>query len=457
MSKKERQENFIKQPELTESAKEAILQKSFILGEWPEEKWWEVFHSQELSLLIETALNKNPTIQAIEQRVCFAKQEAIVKGGKLFPLISFDAKDSIGWFSKWGLYRTLNPNIPTNGNDIDLGISFSYEFDFWNQYKNIYKAAKFRAQSDYAQSKEVELIISTSLAQAYFALKTNLTRKVLYQQLALVRKKYYTLQVLLNKKALLSKIAPTVSKESYLAAEKFVSQIDQEIAVVKHLINILRGAGPDEPLAIDEDQTDFTYNITIPKTLNLDLIARRPDLMAMILKTEALACDVGVAIADFYPNIDLKAFAGFESLIPQYLFNRQSQSYSLTPALHLPIYTAGAIQANIRGKKALYNQAVFEYNALLLKSTQEVSDILSILEDVFQKREFQESIVDQAQLRHKIVTHNYTKGLDNLLQVYETEEQVIVQSLENIALIYAQFASAIKLIKALGGGYNAVE
>ncbi len=454
MSKQERAQNFLKQPQLSSSVKEVINQNQFALGEWPEKKWWAAFQEKELSFLIDMTLDSNPSLQAIKERIGFAKQESIIAGSKLFPLLYFDADDSILWLSKYGVYQTLNPTISPNGNLIDLSLSFTYEFDFWSKYKNLFRAAKFREMMEIAESKQVELIISTALAQTYYALKTNLQRKILYEQLALVRKKYNALQTLLNKKALFSKIPPTISQESYLAALQFVANITDEIAKNKHFINILAGRGPDEKLAIDETCSDFDFKITIPETLNLNLIARRPDLMAAIFRTEALACEVGAAISDFYPNINLKALGGLNTLKSGFLFNPESLQGSITPALSLPIYTAGAIKANVRGKKNLYNQAVFDYNDLLLKSTQEIADLLSFLDAVFKKKDFQSSIVDQAELRYNIISHNYIRGLSDLLEVYMTEEEVILKCLENIELVYAEYLGAIKLIKALGGGYH---
>ncbi len=451
MSKKEQEENILTQPALTVPSKG----NGFAIGEWPEEKWWEVFNSEELSTLIEAALEKNPTILAVKERIKLAEQEAIIARSKLFPFLYFNGADQYTYLSKNGLYHSLNPSLSQNANLIDLGLSFTYEFDFWSKYRNLTRSAYVKAAAKIAESKEVELIISSSLASAYFSLRTNLQKKILYEQLASVRKKFAKLQSLLNKKALLSKIPLTHSEESYLAAKKMVSQIDQEVITNKHLINILGGLGPDHTLAIDETCTTFCYTIEIPDTLNFELVARRPDVMAATLRAKALAFEVGAAISDFYPNINLTALLGFESLVASKLFNiATGGTVGVTPAFSLPIFTAGAIRANVRGKKALYNQAVFEYNDLLLKSTQEIADTLTLLKSLFQKRADQSLIVDQAELRLKLISKNFTSGLDDLLQVYQSEEELILKNLENIDLIYAQYLSSIKLIKALGGGYN---
>ena len=233
----------------------------------------------------------------------------------------------------------------------------------------------------------MELITTTSVAQAYFALKTNLLRKRLYEELFDVRMASFQLQNLLLDKALLSKLSPLLSEEDVLEAEKLLLSVEEEVETDRHLINILLGRGPDAPLEIEEDWLPpFTYALALPENLSVDLLARRPDLMAQIWRVEALAHEVGAAKADFYPDINLKGFIGLESVLYRLLFKSRSKTAGLQPAIHLPIFTAGEIRANIRAKKAQFDEAVFDYNNLLLRSAQEVADLLILAQTVFEQK-----------------------------------------------------------------------
>ena len=213
LPKDQQTENLLYPPSVQTSVDRSVESGFFTLGDWPEEKWWEIFHSEELNSLIAEALNQNPTIQSIERRVEFARQNAKVVRADLFPLIFFNAEESWEYLSKNGLYRAFNPKIPLNANLVDLTISFQYEFDFWGKYRNLFNAALGEAKASEAEAADVELITSTSVAQGYFALKTNLVRKLLYEQLYEVRKEIFDLQMLLQDKALLSKLQPLFSEE----------------------------------------------------------------------------------------------------------------------------------------------------------------------------------------------------------------------------------------------------
>lgn len=454
MSEREKNEHFIEEPSLDNSAETALVNTHFEEGEWPRDKWWESFHSDELNQLIQTALVCNPTIQGVRERIEQAKQRSLVARSRLFPFLFFDVDESWQWLSKNGLYHTLNPSLSQNANLIDLSLSFAYEFDFWGKNRNLYQAALGEACSRAAEAKEVELIISSALAQSYFALKVNLMRQKLLEELVTVRKKSYLLQALLQKKALLSKLPPSLAEERLRGAKKRYAGIVDEVVAQKHLINILRGEGPDSFLDIDDEVGAIAEKVTIPENLSLDLLSRRPDLMAAIWRVEALAHEVGAAKADFFPDINLRGLVGLESLGFSKLLQGDSVTRGLFPAIHLPIFTAGAIRANVRAKKAAFNEAVYSYNQLLLQSSQEVADLLSLINSIFKKRDDQKVIVNEAAFRRDLVTLNFKKGLDDLLAVYAVEEEWIEKALEEAELVYAQYAASIKLIKALGGGYQ---
>lgn len=454
MSEREKNEHFIEEPSLDRSVETALTDPHFAMGDWPEDKWWESFHSDELNELIREALECNPTIQSVKERIELARQRSLVARSRLFPFLFFDANESWQWLSKNGLYHTLNPSLAQNTNLVDLSLSFNYEFDFWGKYRNLYAAALGEVWSQTAEAKDVELIVSSALAQSYFALKVNLMRQKLLEELVTVRKKSYLLQALLQKKALLSKLPPSLAEERLRGAKKRYAGIIDEVLAQKHLINILRGEGPDSPFEVNDEVSSVAEKVAIPETLSLDLLSRRPDLMAAIWRVEALAHEVGAAKADFFPDINLRGLVGLESLGFSKLLQGDSITRGLFPAIHLPIFTAGAIRANVRAKKAAFNEAVYTYNQLLLQSSQEVADLLSLINSIFKKRDDQKVIVNAAAFRRDLVTLNFKKGLDDLLAVYAVEEEWIEKALEEAELIYAQYAASIKLIKALGGGYT---
>ncbi len=454
MPKDEQTKNLLTLPALDTSVASSLETPYFEEGEWPEASWWEMFQSPQLSALIEQSIAENPNLISVRRRIDFAEQTAKVVRSRLFPLLSFNANEKWELLSHHGLYRALNPKVPLNANLVDLTLSFNYEFDFWGKNNHLFHAALGERKAQEAEAAQVQLITTTAVAQAYFALKTNLVRQKLYGRLYEVRLQLFQLQNLLQMSALSSILPPLQAEEDLLEADQFLCSIQEEVATDQHLINILIGQGPDAPLEIDETLPLLPESLTIPSTLSVNLLARRPDLMAQIWRVEALAQEVGAAKADFYPNVNLTAFLGLESVFYAKLFQASSKAAGLLPAIYLPIFTAGAIRANIRAKKASFDEAVFQYNSLILQSVQEVADLLVLAESLFAQRQDQDQIVSAARERWEITLLRNESGLDNLLQSLVREAEMIERELGDVTLLYGQYSAAIKLVKALGGGYE---
>ncbi len=454
MSRQEQVENILPTPSIDTSIATALQEKTFIPNGWPSSNWWEGYGLCELNQLIERALVCNPSIQAAQTRIAFAGSQAVIAHAKLRPLIYFDASDEWDYLSQTGLYRALNPTIALSNSIIDFSLSFFYEFDFWGKYRNRFQAEIGKQQAAIAETAQAQLIISTALAQAYFALQTNLVRKSLYEQFYQVRSNYFKLQTKLFHSALDSRLEPLLSQEDLFEAQQWLADIEQEIAVNRHVINVLAGKGPDEPLLCQQPLPLLPTTLSLPTDISIKLLRRRPDLMAQNWRIEALAHEVGAAKAEFLPDVNLVAFAGFQSGSWSTLFDWISKTVRVIPGLSLPIYTACAIQANVDAKKALFNEAVFEYNDLILKSFQQVADLLAIGHAVYDEKEKQTQIVTNSNLRYQLTSLRQQKGLDNALTTYQFREQMLQKELDDVQLLYEQYVVTIALIKALGGGYD---
>ncbi|MBI3236250.1 MAG: TolC family protein, partial [Chlamydiales bacterium] len=190
-----------------------------------------------------------------------------------------------------------------------------------------------------------------------------------------------------------SELSPLGLEKNLLAAAQLLAEVEKEIAFDRHMIKMLIGKGPDSPDLEDPLDADFKGAFSLPGQLSIDLLARRPDLQALIWKVESAGKEIGIAKTEFYPNINLSLFAGLESLAFGDLFKWVSRTGGVEPALHLPIFTAGRLRANLRSKVAFYNETVFSYNALLLKAVQEVADRLVQFQTKYEEFDIQKGIV----------------------------------------------------------------
>jgi NodT family efflux transporter outer membrane factor (OMF) lipoprotein len=454
MSEKEKTENILSTPNIDPSVLEKLGTYALVQGSWPKEAWWEDFQSSTLNQWITQALIHNPSIHAAEKRIEQARQASNQARSKLFPLLFFDAQDSASYFSENGLTHHLNPSLPLHGYEIDLSLSFQYEFDFWGKYKNLFRAAIGESRAKEAELQMVKLILSTSLAQSYFALLVSQEKKILYEKLCLIKERDLHLQDALLRSSLQSKIPPLQSEEKLQEAKQKLLQTIDAIKTTKHLVSVLMGQSPDSLQDLEDLPLLPLDPVEVPENISLDLLSRRPDLAAQLFRIEALSHVVEAAKADFFPNINLNALVGLESLFINRLFSSTSKTAGITPALHLPIFTAGSIRAGVKGKKALFDQAVFDYNTLILSCVQEVCDLLVHIQTAFSQKKRQENSVACAENALSLIHMRNKSGIDSALIPLQYEEEVIYQKIKDLDLLYTQYLFSIKIIKALGGGYR---
>lgn len=453
-SKTQQTKCLIDSPSVDLTLEKSFESGYFTPGDWPQEDWWNLFNSPQLNALMQEALVNNPSIQAVQQKLEASKQLALIARSKLFPWVSFDGAYDWEYISKNGLYRAFNPQIPLYAKLYDLKINLNYEVDIWGKNWQTYQAALGNTLSEKADNAQVILLVTTSVAKAFVAVKEYQLQKDLVMQLIGIQKDIYELQDFLLEKALANKLIALAAEENYFDAEKYLWTVDQLLEISKHQLNILVGRSPDEPMDIDKKPLPPICSLSIPCDITLDLLSRRPDLMAKIWSAEALAYQVNSAITEYYPDVSLTAFLGLESVIGKLLFRASSYTDGFRPAVHLPIFTAGEIQANINTNKAFFYETIFEYNQLLLNSAREVADNLEIARSLFKQIRDQEELLNKVKERVDLTSLLYQKGLADQLSTDYVKEELVRKELENLNLTYNLYASMIELIKSLGGGYQ---
>jgi NodT family efflux transporter outer membrane factor (OMF) lipoprotein len=191
------------------------------------------------------------------------------------------------------------------------------------------------------------------------------------------------------------------------------------------------------------------------QTIPADLLGRRADIAAARWRVEASLRDVDSAKARFYPNINLAAFAGFNSLGFGKLFQSGSEQWNVGPALTLPIFEGGRLRANLRGKTADEDAAVESYNAAVINAVRDVADDVASSKSIVVQRGEQHAAQAAAESAYQIALERYKAGLGNYLNVLTAETSVLKQRRLAVDLDARALDTQVALIGALGGGYQA--
>ena len=215
------------------------------------------------------------------------------------------------------------------------------------------------------------------------------------------------------------------------------------------------GAGPDRGLAIGRPATATLTPFGLPEHLAVDLVGRRPDLTAARWRAQSAAKRIHQAQAKFYPNVNLAAYIGYQSLGLANLFASGSGIGQIGPAVTLPIFEGGRLRAGLRGARADYDDAVAAYDKTLVQAIREVADAAASERALDVRLKESGDALAASEDAYRIARLRYDGGLANYQAVLLAEDSVL-QDRRALADLRARAMTLdVQLVRALGGGFGA--
>lgn len=419
---------------------------------WPGAQWWKSLGDPQLDALIDQALRASPSIRLARARVERARSLAAAAGGPNAPDISAAANPTRERFTENFIYPPPFAGSWLWQNQAQL--NFSYDFDFWGHNAAVYKAALGTEKAAEAEAFAARLVLSTAIARAYVHLAhafdlLDLAHDTLAQRekvLALVRGRVAA--------GIDSRVELKQAEAEIPAAKEQIAQDEETIALTRNQLAALVGDGPDRGLRITRPKLAPSRAVRLPSRLPADLVGRRPDVIASRWRVEAAAQDVAAARARFYPNVNLAAFVGLQSLGWSKFLESGSTIAGVGPAISLPIFDGGALRGKLGARDAEYDAAVEQYNQTLVDALRAVADQLAVFRSVERQRPQVRAGLAAAREAYALALTRYRAGLSSLLSVLAAESQVIAQRSLVADLRARALDASIDLAHALGGGYG---
>ncbi len=423
---------------------------------WPEDHWWRTYGDPQLDALIDEALRDSPNLAVAQARLREAGAMTQMAGAARMPEVSANASFNEAKQS----YNYLMPRqvVPNGWNDYGQAtLNLSWELDFWGKNHAALAAATSEQQAAQAEVAQTRLILSTAVASAYADLAQLYTIRDTAEESLELRTKTAVLFRQRNEFGLENLASVRQVEARQAAAEAELLSIDERIALQRNGIAALLGAGPDRGLAITRPTVNFAGNTGLPPNLALELLGRRPDIVAARLRTEAAAKRIDQQKAGFYPSVNLMAFAGVQSLGINNLSKSGSDIGSVGPAISLPIFNTERLQGQLRGAHAEYDVAVSTYNATLSNALHEVADAATSRKSLDGELAASRAAVAAAAEAHSIVSARYKGELATYLDVLSAEDQLIsaqrgLAEIESRAMVLD-----VALVRALGGGFQSAD
>jgi NodT family efflux transporter outer membrane factor (OMF) lipoprotein len=332
-------------------------------------------------------------------------------------------------------------------------LDFSYELDFWGKNRAALAAATSdfaAAQADVAQAR---MLLSTSVADAYADLARLYAERDADDAAQRVRAKSAQLFAERYDNGLETQSSVQLAQSRADSAQATLLETDESIALCRNRLAALLGVGPDRGLGINRPQIDFDRSTGLPDHLALGLLGRRPDVVIARLRAQAAASRIDEARAEFYPDVNLSAMVGAQSLGLNMLGKSGSQIGNFGPAISLPIFNGGRLRGQLRSARGTYDEAVANYDETLTKALRDVADSAVSERALGPRLQATQAAFDAAAQAHQISINRYKGALDTYLDVLSAEDTLISAQRQLADIKARRLSLDIALVRALGGGY----
>ena len=319
--------------------------------------------------------------------------------------------------------------------------------------RNGIRQAQFAAQVSAADLENERLTEQASLAEFYFELRGQDALQDVNKRIVQAEQKTLDITRALVETGIYPPAAAAQAEISVADAESASIGLATSRAIYEHAIAMLIGkpaSGFSMPV-----RGLATALPSIPVGVPSELLQRRPDIAAAERNMAAANAEIGVEQAAFYPTVSLTGGAGLEGSSLKTLFSLPGLFWSLGASATQILFDAGLRKATVAQYTAQYNADVAAYKQSILTAFQQVEDYIATLRVVSQQIDRQATAVKAAQTYLDLETGRYDTGIDPYLDVISAQLSVLSGQQSEVSLRVNEMASAVALIQALGGGWNA--
>jgi len=408
--------------------------------------WWQVFQDPQLQELVRTALKQNYDLQLATQRINAARAQVAVTRSALLPQVQGNADFSGG----------KEHNFQTKSNFLLLTADAAFQLDFFGRLRRATEASRAELLATEDARQTVILTLVSDVASAYFALlqldlQLQITRETVKTQQDSVK-----LTNLRVEHGVATRLDVLQAQQVLDSANAQIPDLERRIAQEENAISILLGNYP-QAVPRGRPLVEQPLPPEVPPGMPSSLIERRPDIREAEQVMVAANAEIGVAKAQFFPQIALTGSGGGSfgrSSAFSSLMGSQIGIWSYGAQVSQPIFTGGALRGNLRAAESQHQQALISYRQTIQRAFGDVSDALIGYEKLHQVRVRQEDTVKDLQESVRLSEMRYKGGTTTYLEVLDGQRSLFSAELTLAEARGTEYQSLVQLYRALGGGWQ---
>ena len=454
----------------------------------PDPRWWVAFGDPVLTELIEAAIHDNLDLQQAVLRVIESRQSIVTARAAGLPALNGTASyereqlGAKGILESEGVYRDLNDladaaaplagtsvsrsTIASTGdqalnpiiepfNIFQYGLSASWELDLFGRVRRSVEQAQATAQGQVEAVNDSLTSLESEVAEAYVQLRGAQALTASQEQNIISAQATLALTDNRRSRGLSTSLDVDQARTQLLTLEKQLPVYDQETRQAINRLSVLIGR---EPGTLDARLLQPAPLPALPTAVGVGvpsaLARRRPDIREAEAQLHAATANVGIAVAEFYPDVSLTGSLGIRATDASYLTRWASHFYSVGPSVSLPIFEGGRLTAGLRLARAQQTEAALHYRATVLNALREVEDSLVSFRADREEHDRLTGLLASGEDTLLLATSQYSHGLSDYLQVLDSQRTVESTRQQLVQQDMTLANDVVDLYRDLGGGWQ---
>lgn len=414
-------------------------------------KWWELYGDAQLNALEEKIAVSNQSLKAAVEQYFQAREQVRVVRANYYPTLQAGPSVSRTRES-YNQPNTVHGVTDFQYNTFSLQGQVSWEPDLWGAVRRSVEEARANAQASAADLANVELSLQAELATDYFEMRGLDSQQQLLDNTVKADADYLLLTQIRFKGGVATEVDVAQAETQFESVKAQAIDVGVARAQFEHAIATLTGQ-PASTFSLAPAPLTLALPM-IPAGVPSQLLERRPDIAAAERRAAAANAQIGIAVAAYYPNVQIGGSGGFLSADIGTWFQGPSAVWSLGGSAVETLFDAGRRHAITDQARDSYEEQAANYRQSVLNAFQEVEDNLAALRILNDETQTQAAAVDAARRSLLISTNRYRGGVTTYLEVLTAQTIQLTNERTQDDIETRQFAASVQLVKALGGGWD---
>lgn len=417
-------------------------------------QWWTLFNDAALTELQARAQVGNLDLRMAAERIEQSRAQLGIASSEALPSLSAGAVHTREGLSEHGKFAALG--APAGPSDFSqLAFDASWELDLWGRARRVREGAAAALESTVFDHEAARVALAAEVARHYLQLRGTQAQLDIARQNVAVAERTLAVAESRERNGVATRFDTASSRAQVATVRAMVPELIHRRNALVNALAMLLG---EQPRVLDARLAGAAALPSLPARIPLgvpsELAHRRPDIRRAEAQLHAATAAIGVAKADFYPRIGLRARVGVEAFEARDLGSWDSRFFSVGPTVYLPIFQGGRLAQRLALSESRQKSAALAYRQTVLRAWHEVDGALDAWAAQRRRHSELQASYEENRQALRAAERSYREGASDYLAVLTAQRSLLAsQTALNDSATTASLA-VVNLYKSLGGGWN---